>query len=290
MGAGMTRRLAEAGHSVLAFDRSPDASEAAQSHGVRTFPDVPQMLAAMKAPRTVWIMVPSGVPTEETVASLSGGLQPGDVVVDGGNSYYKDSIRRAAMLAEHRIAFLDAGTSGGTWGYEAGFCLMVGGEADAFARVQPAFASLAPPNGYAHVGPAGAGHFAKMIHNGIEYAMLQAYGEGFDILAASPYGYDLAQVSSLWEQGSVVRSWLLELLTRALKADPQLASVPGFVEDSGEGRWTIKEAIDLDVPAPAITMALYERFASRRDESFSAKVIAALRREFGGHAIGKDAP
>lgn len=285
MGSAMTRRLVEGGHRVVAYDRSAEALRTPAVSGVEAVESPGAVAAGLKPPRAVWLMVPAGEPTEEAIRAVAGHLGAGDLVVDGGNSYYRDSIRRSATLRSGGIDFVDVGTSGGVWGYEAGFCLMAGGSPEAVARIEPALRTLAPPGGYARVGGPGAGHFAKMIHNGIEYGLLQAYGEGFEILAASDLGFDLHQLAALWGKGSVVRSWLLELLERALGNDPKLESVRGFVEDSGEGRWTVAEAIDLDVPAPVITLSLLERFRSRQEESFAAKVIAALRREFGGHAV-----
>jgi 6-phosphogluconate dehydrogenase len=285
MGGNMTIRLLRGGHEVVAMDHNSDAVGAAVSAGAHGAASLSEAVAQLKAPRAVWLMVPSGAPTEANVQELKDLLSPGDVVIDGGNSNYKDSMRRAVELRERGIGFVDAGTSGGIWGLTAGYCLMVGGEPADVAVVEPAFRTLAPEDGYAHIGPSGAGHFTKMIHNGIEYALLQAYGEGFEILKAAPFEIDLHQVSALWNHGSVVRSWLLELAERAFANEPDLASIRGFVEDSGEGRWTVFEAIDRDVPAPLITLALLERFRSRQDESFSAKVIAALRNEFGGHAV-----
>jgi 6-phosphogluconate dehydrogenase len=236
----------------------------------------------------VWLMIPAGPPTESTVDELATSLQRDDLVVDGGNSNFTDSVRRAAALAERGIRFVDAGVSGGIWGLAEGYCVMLGGEAEAVERIRPALDALAPDGGWAHVGAPGSGHFVKMVHNGIEYGLLQAYGEGFEILQASVYDLDLRQVAELWRHGSVVRSWLLDLLVRALESDPALETVKGYVEDSGEGRWTVLTAIDQDVPAPVTALSLFARFASRQDESFSAKVIAALRREFGGHAVRKE--
>jgi 6-phosphogluconate dehydrogenase len=230
-------------------------------------------------------MIPAGDPVDKSVAALRPVLSPGDVVVDGGNSRFSDSARRAADLSSDGIGFLDAGTSGGVWGLKNGYCLMVGGRSDSFRLVEPVFRTLAPPDGYAHVGAAGSGHFVKMVHNAVEYAMLQGYGEGFEMLQASGYDLDLLQVSRLWTHASVVRSWLLDLLVLALEEDPKLASIKGYVADSGEGRWTLHEAIERAVPMPALADALFARFTSRQTESFSAKVIAALRNQFGGHAI-----
>ncbi len=230
-------------------------------------------------------MVPSGDPTEQVIRDIAPLLQPGDTIVDGGNSYYKDSLRRAAWLAERKIDFIDAGTSGGIWGLTAGYCLMVGGPEAACRRLAPLFLTLAPKDGYARVGENGAGHFTKMVHNGIEYGLMQAYAEGFEIMKASPYGLDLRSVASLWNHGSVVRSWLLELAESALADDPNLDHVKGYVEDSGEGRWTVMESIDRAVPAPVLTLALQSRFRSRQSDSFQAKMLAALRHKFGGHPV-----
>jgi len=242
---------------------------------------------ALAPPRTVWLMVPAGDATQAVLDGLQPLLAAGDLVVDGGNSKYTDSMARAQALAARKIGFVDAGTSGGIWGLENGYCMMVGGLAEDVARLTPVLRDLAPPDGFLHTGPAGSGHYCKMVHNGIEYGMLQAYGEGFEILARSGYTFDLAKVAHLWNQGSVVRSWLLELAERAFAKDARLESIRGYVEDSGEGRWTVQEAIDLSVPAPVLTLSLQARFASRQDQSFSAKVIAALRNEFGGHAVKK---
>jgi len=285
MGGNMVRRLLGGGHRVVAFDRNPDAVAAAASEGAEGVTTLEQLVGALPAPRVLWLMVPAGAPTESTIDELRPLLQRGDVLVDGGNSNYKDSMRRAASLKSDGIHFVDAGTSGGVWGLKVGYCLMVGGEQEAFAIVEPALRTLAPENGYLHTGPSGSGHFTKMIHNGIEYGLLQAYGEGFEILHRGPFELDLPKIARLWTHGSVVRSWLLDLLVDALEKDPKLADIAGYVEDSGEGRWTVFEAIDRDVPAPVITLSLLARFVSRQEESFSAKVIAALRNEFGGHAV-----
>ncbi len=285
MGGNMVVRLLRGGHEVVATDRSAEAVETAVGAGAIGAASLEEVVAKLMAPRVVWVMVPSGDPTEQTVQQLKGLLSAGDVVVDGGNSNYKDSMRRARELKTAGIGFVDSGTSGGIWGLSVGYCLMVGGEQQFVEMVEPAFRTLAPEDGYAHVGASGAGHYTKMIHNGIEYAMLQSYGEGFEILKASPFGLDLHQVAALWNHGSVVRSWLLELAERAFAKEGDLASVRGYVQDSGEGRWTVFDAIDNDVPAPVITLSLLERFRSRQTESFSAQVIAALRNEFGGHAV-----
>jgi 6-phosphogluconate dehydrogenase len=288
MGGNMVERLLGGGHQVVVFDRSADAVAASVSKGATGAADLDTMVAALNAPRVVWVMVPSGAPTEDTIGKLAALLSPGDILIDGGNSNFRDSMRRAATLKEKGIEFIDAGTSGGIWGLKVGYCLMVGASEAAFATCEPIFKTLAPPNGYARMGPAGSGHYVKMIHNGIEYGLLQAYAEGYEILHASKdFSLDLHAISALWNQGSVVRSWLNELAERAFAKDGSLDGIRGYVEDSGEGRWTIDEAMRLDVPAPVITLSLLARFASRQDESFSAKVVAALRNEFGGHAVKK---
>jgi len=276
MGANMAERLRRGGHEVIGYDRNPAVSDV---------DSLPKLVDALAAPRAVWVMVPAGEPTEGTVRELSDLLQRGDLIVDGGNSNFRDSIRRGAELEKRGLLFVDAGTSGGVWGLENGYCLMVGGSDEAFRLIEPALRTLAPDDGYAHLGPVGAGHFTKMVHNGIEYAMLQAYAEGFEILNASQFQLDLHRVASLWNHGSVVRSWLLELAERAFARDPELSQIRGYVEDSGEGRWTVFEAINEDVPAPAIAASVFARFASRQEDSFAMKVIAALRNEFGGHAV-----
>lgn len=288
MGANMTTRLLRNGHQVVAFDFNKDAVKASEHEGATGASSVDELVAKLSAPRIAWMMVPSGAPTEQTLEKLLGLMKPGDIIIDGGNSNWKDSVRRAEICEQKSIAFIDAGTSGGIWGLENGYCLMVGGDAKAVKTCEPIFHGLVAPGGYAHVGAVGAGHFSKMVHNGIEYGLLQAYGEGFEILEKSQFKYDLHQLAKLWLTGSVVRSWLLELLEAALRDDPTLADIKGFVVDSGEGRWTVQAAIDEDVPAPVITLSLLARFASRQDESFSAKIIAALRNQFGGHAVMHD--
>jgi 6-phosphogluconate dehydrogenase len=278
MGAGISDRLRANGHETAGYDRDPGVSQVAS---------LGELVDALPSPRVVWVMVPSGEPTEATIAELRGLLTDGDIIIDGGNSYYKDSVRRARELSLGGIRFLDVGTSGGIWGLTNGFCLMAGGPRDAFEHVEPVLKALAPEGGYAHVGPSGAGHFVKMVHNGIEYGMLQAYAEGFDLLAASGYDIDPKQVSTLWNNGSVVRSWLLELAERAFEDDPKLDSLRPYVDDSGEGRWTVIEAVERGVPAGVITEAIYRRFESRDDNSFAMRFIAALRNQFGGHAVKK---
>jgi 6-phosphogluconate dehydrogenase len=278
MGANMAERLRLAGHEVIGYDRNPETTEVASLEG---------LVAGLQKPRTIWSMVPAGDPTEETIDALAELLEEGDLVVDGGNSYFRDSLRRAEELHGRGILFCDAGVSGGIWGLADGYCLMVGGTDDAIERLEPVLVALAQEGGYAHVGPSGAGHFSKMVHNGIEYALLQAYGEGFQLLRASPEfpELDLAQIAEVWRHGSVVRSWLLDLTTRALARDPGLDGIRGYVEDSGEGRWTVVEAVRAGVPVPAIADSLFARFSSRDDDPFAMKMIAALRQEFGGHEV-----
>jgi 6-phosphogluconate dehydrogenase len=276
MGGNMTERLREHGHEVATFARS----------GGGTAGSLEELASQLEPPRVAWLMIPAGPPTEDSVQKLLGLLAEGDVIVDGGNSNFRDSQRRAALAGERGIRFLDAGVSGGIWGREVGYCLMVGGEPEAVAVVEPAFRALAPTDGYAHVGPSGAGHFVKMVHNGIEYGLMQAYAEGFELMSHSEFELDLREVSGIWRYGSVVRSWLLDLLHEAFEAHgSELEDIEGYVEDSGEGRWTINEAINAAVPVPAISAALFARFASRRDIDFAAKVAAALRNQFGGHAV-----
>jgi 6-phosphogluconate dehydrogenase len=284
MGANMTRRLTRGGHSVVAYSHG-NAEPIARESGAEWAPSASALVERLGKPAIVWLMIPAGAPVDATIAEMLPKLSPGDIVIDGGNSYYRDSVRRAGELAPHGIAYLDAGTSGGVWGLENGYCLMVGGEETAIERVRPVFVTLAPPNGFARVGGPGAGHYVKMVHNGIEYSMLQSLGEGFEILHASEFGLDLPQIAEVWRYGSVVRSWLLDLLSDALKKDPALEHIRGWVDDSGEGRWTLQEAIDHAVPAPALADALFARFRSRQTDSFSARAIAALRNEFGGHAV-----
>ena len=286
MGGNMVQRLLQGGHQVVVFDRSADAVKAHVAMGAKGAKDLADLCSQLSAPRVVWVMVPSGAPVESTIEQLLPGLSKGDIIIDGGNSNFRDSMRRATSLKGKGLEFIDAGTSGGIWGLTIGYCLMIGASRDAFKRCEPIFRTLAPPDGYAHVGPPGSGHYVKMIHNGIEYGMLQAYAEGYEILHASKdFKLDLHQISAVWNRGSVVRSWLNELAERAFAKDTELAALKGYVEDSGEGRWTVQEAIDLDVPAPVITLSLLTRFRSRQSDSYGAKVIAALRNEFGGHAV-----
>jgi 6-phosphogluconate dehydrogenase len=288
MGGNMSIRLLRAGHEVVGYARSAESRERVGRHGANSAASLEELVSALDPPRAVWVMVPAGDPTESTIATLAELLDSGDVVVDGGNSLFRDSVRRAADLSKKDVLFVDAGVSGGIWGLEEGYCLMLGGPAEAVDRLEPVLTALAPDKGWARVGPSGSGHFVKMVHNGIEYGLLQSFGEGFEILNASVYDLDLRQVAELWRHGSVVRSWLLDLLALALSRDSDLAKVKDYVEDSGEGRWTVLSAIDEDVPAPVTALSLFARFASRQEESFSAKVIAALRREFGGHAVRED--
>jgi 6-phosphogluconate dehydrogenase len=276
MGGNMTKRLERDGHEVATYARS----------GGGTAATLEELVGQLEPRRAVWLMIPAGDPTEQAVKTLTGLLEPGDIIVDGGNSNFRDSQRRAALAREHRIGYVDAGVSGGIWGRENGYCLMVGGERDDIEQLEPAFRTLAPEDGYAHVGPSGGGHFVKMVHNGIEYGLMQAYAEGFEILKASEFELDLQEIAGIWRYGSVVRSWLLELLYNAFEQEGnELEGIAGYVEDSGEGRWTIFEAINESVPAPVIASSLFARFASRQDESFSAKINAALRKQFGGHAV-----
>ena len=286
MGFNMVTRLAQGGHQVVATDLNPEAvKEIAAKPGVSGAATVRALVEQLAAPRAVWVMVPSGGATEAVIKELAELLEPGDIVIDGGNSNFRESMRHGQELAKHGLEFVDQGTSGGIWGLTVGFCLMIGASAETFAHLEPAFATLAPPDGYLHCGPIGSGHYVKMVHNGIEYGMMQAYGEGFELLRESGFGVDLGKVAHLWNQGSVVRSWLCELIADAFKDDPDLAGIRGYVEDSGEARWTVIESLNQNVPTPIITLSLMERFRSRQDESFSAKVVAALRREFGGHRV-----
>ena len=278
MGAGMTARLRGGGHEVTGYDHDPKVSEVAS---------LDELVGKLERPRVVWMMVTAGDPTEQSVDGLAKLLDKDDVLVDGGNSNFRDSIRRAETLAEEGVVFVDAGVSGGIWGLKEGFCLMLGGTDSAIATLKPALDTLAPEDGWAHVGPSGAGHFVKMVHNGIEYGMMQSYAEGLAILEASKLfpALDLHQVAEVWRHGSVVRSWLLDLAASALEKDPDLSKLKGFVQDSGEGRWTIAEAMEEDVPAPVIALSLFTRFASRQDDAFANRLLAALRHEFGGHPV-----
>ncbi len=290
MGGNMVQRLLKGGHRVVAYARGREAIEAAAAQGAVGAFSLDELIDKLDPPRAIWSMVPSGDPTESTIRSLVERLSAGDTIIDGGNSNYKDSVRRAAMLKERGLNFMDSGTSGGIWGLKEGYSIMVGGEAEVFERLEPIFQTLAPgpDRGYGHVGPAGAGHFVKMVHNGIEYGMMQALAEGFELMdAKSEFDLDLAQISEIWRYGSVVRSWLLDLTAASLKEDPALGGIAAYVDDSGEGRWTVDEGVELAVPLPVITLALQARFRSRQDQPFSSKVLAAMRNQFGGHAIKK---
>ncbi len=286
MGGNMTERLLRGGHEVIAYDRERKSVEAIAARGATGVNDLAALIGKLDPPPVIWMMIPSGEPVDQTIASLTPLIGTGTVLVDGGNSNYHDTVRRSEALKERGIDLVDCGTSGGIWGLEEGYCLMVGGTDEAVSRIEPLLRSLAPPEGFAHVGPSGAGHYVKMIHNGIEYGLLQAYAEGYEILHESKhYSLDLHQIAAVWNRGSVVRSWLNQLAERALEKDADLADVAAWVADSGEGRWTVQEAMDLDVPAPVITLSLLARFRSRQPASYGAKVIAALRREFGGHPV-----
>jgi 6-phosphogluconate dehydrogenase len=285
MGGNMVQRLIGGGHEVVAYARSAEPVREAESHGAIGAHSLEEVVSRLSPPRVVWLMIPAGAPVDDAIATLRTRLAAGDVIVDGGNSRFTDSARRAKDLASQGMGFLDSGTSGGVWGLKNGYCLMVGGQERFVKLVEPAFKTLAPADGYAHVGASGAGHYVKMVHNAIEYSMMQGYAEGFELLARSDYNLKLDQVSEVWTHGSVVRSWLLDLLVLAFAEDPGLAGIKGYVEDSGEGRWTLQEAIDRAVPMPGLAGALFARFASRQPESFAARVNAALRNQFGGHAV-----
>jgi 6-phosphogluconate dehydrogenase len=286
MGANMVKRLLErGGHEVVAYDVSAAAVDRVAQAGAAGVHSLADLARALRPPRAIWIMVPAGDPVDQTLQSLIAVCEPGDLFADGGNSNYKDSLRRAQEVATHSCELLDVGTSGGIWGRELGYALMVGGSAEGFARLEPALRTLAPEGGYAHVGPSGAGHFAKMVHNGVEYALMQSYAEGFALLEQAPFDYDLATVARVWNNGGVVRSWLLELVRDALEKDPRLESVGGYVEDTGYGRWTVQAAIEMGVPAPVIMASLFTRFRSRQDEPFAERLLAILRQQFGGHAV-----
>ncbi len=287
MGGNMTRRLLRDGHEVVVTDRDPSLAEEFRSLGARPAAAIPELVEILSPPRTVWLMVPAGKPVDACIAAAREKLERGDTLVDGGNSFYKDTLRRGDELEASGLSYIDAGTSGGIWGLEEGYCLMVGGSDDAVQRLQPILRSLAPEGGYLHAGRRGAGHYSKMIHNGIEYGLMEAYAEGFELLNASPFEFDMPALCRLWNHGSVIRSWLLDLLGSALSHDPKLSSIAAFVPDSGEGRWTVKEAIDRDIPVPVITSALLRRLRSRQDQPYGAKILAALRAEFGGHSVRK---
>ena len=290
MGANMAQRLQRGGITVTGFDPGEQARARVQENGIAAVESLQALVLALPAPRVLWLMVPSKV-VDATLDTLLPLLSPQDMVVDGGNSWYRDSLRRAERCAGQQVGFVDCGTSGGVWGLKEGYCLMIGGDAAVVTQLSPLFKALAPAEdrGWAHVGPVGAGHFSKMVHNGIEYGMMQAYAEGFALMQKkTDFNLDLAQVAEVWRHGSVVRSWLLDLSADALKSNPGLAGIAPYVEDSGEGRWTVSEAIELDVPAPVITLSLLERLRSREDNSFTDRMLAAMRNEFGGHAVKRD--
>ena len=291
MGANMAQRLMRGGHQVVGFDPKPDARRDLEAKGAATADQLASLVANLPAPRTLWLMVPAGEITDATLTSLLPLLSANDTVVDGGNSYYKDTLRRSRTFADHNIHYVDCGTSGGVWGLAEGYSMMIGGDEAAVERLRPIFETLAPAKdrGWGRVGPVGAGHFTKMIHNGIEYGMMQAYAEGFSILRhKAEFGLDLHQVAEIWRHGSVVRSWLLDLTAAALETNPAMTGIAPYVDDSGEGRWTVAEAIDLDVSAPVITLSLLERLRSRDKDSYSDKLLAAMRNQFGGHAVKKE--
>jgi 6-phosphogluconate dehydrogenase len=285
MGGNMVTRLIRGGHRVVAYDRAPAALQATAAAGAQTAASLAALVDALAPPRAVWVMVPAGEPTEAALHDLGHLLARDDILVDGGNTHYKDDVRRARELEGRGVQYVDAGVSGGLWGLELGYCIMVGGPEAAIRRLAPVLTTLAPPDGWLHVGPVGSGHYVKMIHNGIEYGMMQAYAEGFELMAASDYGLDLPRIAALWGKGSVVRSWLLELAADALAANPKLEGLKPWVDDSGEGRWTVEDAVEKAVPAPVITAALFARFESRRQNSFALRLLAALRNAFGGHAV-----
>ena len=288
MGGNMVQRLLGAGHRVVTFDTNTEAVEGSMTQGADGAHTLEELIAQLTPPRPIWLMLPQGEPTEDTMYGLAPLLQRGDVILDGGNANYKDTLRRAKKLASMGIELVDVGTSGGIWGLSEGYTLMVGGKDEVFERLEPIFQSLAPGSdrGYSHVGPVGAGHFVKMIHNGVEYALMEAYAEGFELMAAKEeFNLDLTRIANTWRHGSVVRSWLLDLVVSALEEDPSLSDLQAYVEDSGEGRWTVQESVDLAVPAPVITLSLLQRFRSRQAQPFGAKLLAALRNQFGGHPV-----
>lgn len=289
MGLNMGRRLIQGKHRVIAYNRTRERTRQIAKEGAQGAYSLPELVQSLKPPRILWLMLPAGKPVDQHIEQLQTLLHNGDIIVEGGNSFYQDDIRRAQALKPYGIHYLDAGVSGGIWGRKIGYCLMIGGDRKVFRRLRPIFKTLAPKDGYLYCGEAGAGHFVKMIHNGIEYGMMSAYGEGFDLLQASPYGkqLDFSKVAHLWNQGSVIRSWLLELLEAALRADKDLSEIKGFVEDSGEGRWMVRQALELAVPAPVIAASLFQRFRSRQTDPFSDRILAALRNQFGGHAVYK---
>ena len=285
MGLNMVTRLRRDQHRVVVYDRAQEPIKQAETQGCVGASSLNDLIARLAPPRAIWVMVPSGAPTEETIQAVSGSMQDGDVVIDGGNTRFHDDVRRAAELGKKGLHYIDVGTSGGVWGLTVGYCLMVGGEQDQVNRLAPVFQTLAPQQGWAYVGGHGAGHYVKMVHNGIEYSMMQGYAEGFELMSKTEYTLDLARIADLWMHGSVVRSWLLELAASALKEDPKLSHLKGYVQDSGEGRWMVLDAIEKDVPVPTLTTALFTRFRSRQEESFAEKMLAALRNAFGGHSV-----
>jgi len=285
MGMNMVTRLQRNRHRVVVYDRTAELIKQAEGQGCVGASSLAELVSKLATPRALWIMVPSGAPTEETVRSVAALMQAGDVIIDGGNTRFHDDVRRAAELKKKSIHYIDAGTSGGVWGLKLGYCLMIGGEKDVVMRLEPIFKTLAPENGWAYMGSHGAGHYVKMVHNGIEYSMMQGYAEGFELMSKSEYNLDLAKIADLWMHGSVVRSWLLELAAGALEQNPKLEGLKGYVPDSGEGRWMILDAIEKDVPVPTLTTALFTRFRSRQEQSFAEKMLAALRNAFGGHAV-----
>ena len=287
MGMNMARRLVESGHTVYGYNNTPEKIREAANYGIKGANSLKELALSLEPPRVVWIMVPHGKPVDDVIEGIKDYLEKGDIIIDGGNSYYKEAIRRAEELEREGIHFVDVGTSGGIWGLKEGYCLMIGGKKEVYQHLEPIFKSLAQKDGYLYCGRTGAGHFVKMVHNGIEYAMMEAYAEGFELIWASPYrdGIDFARLSNLWNHGSVIRSWLLELIELAFKKDAHLESLRAYVEDSGEGRWMVKEAVDMSVHLPAITESLFRRFRSRVEDSFAERLLAAMRREFGGHSV-----
>ena len=285
MGGNMVERLLSGGHEMVAYDRSQEEVEAAVSKGAEAASSLADMVDRLPERKVIWLMVPAGAPVDESIQALLPSLKQGDILIDGGNSFWRETQSRAETTSASGVHFIDCGTSGGVWGLKNGYCLMVGGDKAACEFVEPVFKTLAPTDGYLYAGASGAGHFVKMVHNGIEYGMMQAYAEGFELMKNSPFDLDLHGVSQVWQHGSVVRSWLLELATNALSEDADLKNLKDYVQDSGEGRWTVQSAIDFDTPIPVITMALFARFQSRQEESFGMKLLAALRNQFGGHAV-----
>lgn len=287
MGMNMTRRLLQGGHEVAAYNRSPQKVDEIAKEGADPAYTLEEVVGKLNTPRAIWLMLPAGAAVDDHIERLIPLMDQGDTIIEGGNSFYKDDIKRSENLSKRAINYLDVGVSGGVWGLKEGYCLMIGGPRNAYELLAPVFKTLAPPDGYMYCGNSGAGHFVKMVHNGIEYGMMQAYGEGFQLIEASPYGEDMdySELSYLWNQGSVIRSWLLELLERSFTKDPKLGDLKGYVDDSGEGRWMVQEAVDLGVAAPVTAMSLFMRFGSREENAFSNRVLAALRREFGGHAV-----